>query len=115
MGSSSRRLLNQSTHSSVANSTASKTAPWSAPVDHLGLVEAVDRFGESVVVAIADAADRGLDAGLRQALGVSNADVLGGFKRSSQHLNEGGCDEHSKAPIGTVLDERRCRHQDGRR
>jgi putative transposase len=23
----------------------------------------------------------------------------GGFKRSSQHLNEGCCDEHSKAPI----------------
>jgi putative transposase len=23
----------------------------------------------------------------------------GGFKRSSQHLNEGGCDEPSKAPI----------------
>ncbi|MCK1661254.1 hypothetical protein IVA90_27540 [Bradyrhizobium sp. 151] len=23
----------------------------------------------------------------------------GGFKRSSQHLFEGGCDEHSKAPI----------------
>jgi hypothetical protein len=24
---------------------------------------------------------------------------LGGFKWSSQHLDEGGCDEHSKAPI----------------
>jgi hypothetical protein len=23
----------------------------------------------------------------------------GGFKRSSQHLNEGGCGEHAKAPI----------------
>ena len=26
----------------------------------------------------------------------------GGFKRSSQHLNEGGCDEHSKAAITPV-------------
>ena len=26
----------------------------------------------------------------------------GGFKRSSQHLNEGGCDEHSKASITPV-------------
>lgn len=48
IGSSCRRLLNQSTHSSAANSTASHEV---------------------------------------------------GFKRSSQHLNEGGCGEHSKAPI----------------
>jgi integrase len=33
--------LNQSTHLRVANSTASKFSPWSAPVDHLGLVETV--------------------------------------------------------------------------
>ena len=76
MGSSSRRLLNQSTHSSVANSTASNDAPRSAPMDDLGLVEAVDRFGEGVVVAVADAADRRLDAGLGQALGVFDRDVL---------------------------------------
>ena len=76
MGSRSRRLLNQSTHSSVANSTASKRPPWSAPMDDLGLVEAVDRLGESIVVAVADAADRRLDAGFRQALGVLDRDVL---------------------------------------
>jgi carbonic anhydrase len=29
----------------------------------------------------------------------TNCGMEGGFKRSSQHLNEGGCDEHSKAPI----------------
>jgi hypothetical protein len=33
-------------------------------VDHLGFVETVDRFGQSVVVAVADTADRWLDAGL---------------------------------------------------
>ena len=51
-------------------------APWSTSVDDLGLVETVDRFGEGIVVTVADATDRGLDAGLGQALGVSNADVL---------------------------------------
>jgi hypothetical protein len=33
-------------------------------VNDLGLVEAVDRFGERIVVGITDAADRRLDAGL---------------------------------------------------
>jgi len=54
-------------------------------MDDLGLVEAVDGFGESIVVRVADATHRRLDAGLGQALGVSDGDVLGGFKRSSQH------------------------------
>jgi putative transposase len=26
----------------------------------------------------------------------------GGFKRSSQHLDEGGCDEHSKTAFGSI-------------
>jgi hypothetical protein len=46
------------------------------PVNDLCLVEAVDRFGESIVVAVADAADGRLDTGLCKPLGVSNADVL---------------------------------------
>ena len=46
--------------------------PWPALMDYLGLVETVDRFGESIVVAVADAADRGFDARFRQALGVAN-------------------------------------------
>lgn len=29
---------------------------WSAPVDHLGLVESVDAFGQGVVVTVPDAA-----------------------------------------------------------
>jgi hypothetical protein len=28
--------------------------------------------------------------------------LQGGFKRSSQHPEGGGCDEHSKAPVGSV-------------
>ena len=31
-------------------------APWSASMDDLGLVEAVDRLGQGVVIAVADAA-----------------------------------------------------------
>jgi len=36
--------------------------PWSTPVDHLGPVETVDGFGESIVVGISDTADRRLHA-----------------------------------------------------
>lgn len=39
-----------------------EATPWPAPVDHLGLVEAVDSFGESIVIGISDAADRRLHA-----------------------------------------------------
>ena len=50
--------------------------PRSAAVDHLGLVKAVDRFGQGVVIAVADAAHRRLDASLRQALGILYGHVL---------------------------------------
>lgn len=53
-----------------------EAALGSAPVDHLGFVETVDRFGQSVVVAVADTADRRLDAGLGEALGVLDRQVL---------------------------------------
>jgi len=76
--------------------------PGAAPVDDLGLVETVDRFGQGIVVAIADAAHGGFKAGLGEALGIFDRDVLGEFKRSSQHLDEGGCDEHSKAAFGSI-------------
>ena len=45
-------------------------------VDHLGFVQAIDRLGQGIVVAVALAADGGFDAGLGQAFGVANADVL---------------------------------------
>ena len=50
--------------------------PWAAAMDHRGFVEAVDRLGESVVVAVADAADRRFDTGLGQALGVLDGHAL---------------------------------------
>ncbi len=76
IGSSRRRLLNQSTHSRVANSTASKRPPWTAPMDHLGLEQAVDRLGEGIVIGVAHAADRGLDAGLGEPVRVAQREVL---------------------------------------
>src|SRR5882757_7201493 len=45
-------------------------------MNDLGLVEAVDRLGEGVVVAVADAADGGLDAGFGWALSVADAHIL---------------------------------------
>ena len=53
-----------------------KVAPWSSPMNDLGLVKTVDRFGESIVVTIADASDRRLDARLRQPFGKANGHVL---------------------------------------
>ena len=50
--------------------------PGAAAPDDLRLVEPVDGLGESVVVGVADAADGSLDAGLREALGVSDRKVL---------------------------------------
>ena len=45
-------------------------------MDDLCFVEAVDRLGESVVVGVANAADRRLDPGLGQAFGVFDRNVL---------------------------------------
>jgi len=45
-------------------------APWSAAVDHFRLVKAIDRFRQSVVITVADAADRWLDAGFCEAFGI---------------------------------------------
>jgi hypothetical protein len=45
----------------------------------------------------------------------SDRGIQGGFKWSSQHLNEGGCDEHSKAAFGSVWAAAPCCHQVDRR
>jgi hypothetical protein len=45
-------------------------------MDDLGFVEAVNGLGESIVVAVADAADRGLDARRGKPLGIFDRDVL---------------------------------------
>src|SRR5690625_4429140 len=50
--------------------------PGSQVVDDLGLVEPDDRLGESIVVAVALAADRGSHAGLSEPLRVANREIL---------------------------------------
>ena len=45
-------------------------------MDDLGLEQPVNGFGERVVVAVADAADRGLDAGFGKAFSVLDREVL---------------------------------------
>src|SRR5208337_761089 len=44
--------------------------------DHFGLVESDDRFSQRVIVRVADAAHRRLDAGFGQSLGVANRQML---------------------------------------
>lgn len=53
-----------------------EASPWSAPMVDLGLVEAVDRLGQRVVVAVADTAHRRFNAGFGEALGVADAGIL---------------------------------------
>ena len=51
-------------------------------MNELGLVQAVDRLGQGVVVAVALAAHRRLDTGFGQAFAVPNRHVLPEFKQS---------------------------------
>ena len=44
-----------------------EAAPWSAPMDHLGLVEAIDGLGESIVVEGARVVKAGAGSLLRSA------------------------------------------------
>src|SRR4051794_13753103 len=53
-----------------------EATPGAAPMDHLGFVEAVDGFGEGVVVAVTDAANRRLDACRGKTLGILDREVL---------------------------------------
>ncbi len=50
--------------------------PWSTPMDQFGFEQPVDRLGEGIVVAVADAADGRLDTGLGEPLGVADRQVL---------------------------------------
>jgi hypothetical protein len=50
-----------------------EVAPWSSPMDDLGLVEAVDRFGQSVVITVANMSirnsERLAEAGIEASVG----------------------------------------------
>ena len=51
-------------------------APGPSPVDYLGLIESVDRFGERIVIAVADTADGGHEPGLGEPFGIFDRDIL---------------------------------------
>src|SRR4051812_11552534 len=53
-----------------------EAGPGAAPMDHLGFIEAVDGFGEGIVVAVTDAADRRLDARRGKPLGILDREIL---------------------------------------
>lgn len=57
-------------------------APWAAPLDQFGLEETDHALGERIIIGVADAADRGLDACFGEALleRMTDAVVLHGDK-----------------------------------
>src|SRR5215216_4935869 len=67
-------------------------APGPTPFDQFGVERPVDGLGERVIKAVPAAADRAGDAELGEPVGIANRQILGGFNRSSQHLDRGGAD-----------------------
>ena len=53
-----------------------RRSPGAAPMDDLGLIEVVDGLGQSVVIAVADAADRWFDPGFGEPFGVADREIL---------------------------------------
>src|SRR3546814_11714290 len=53
-----------------------KGSPRTSPVDHLGLVKAIDRLGQGVVITVANTPDRRLDPGLGEAHGIFDRHIL---------------------------------------
>ena len=83
----------------VLEERGSGLAPRGEPcsVLDLGFERAEEAFHRRVVQAVALTAHGGVDAVEPEQLAIVTANVLGGFKRSSQHLDEGGCDGQTKA------------------
>ena len=50
--------------------------PRTTTTDHFGLVQPDHRLGEGVVVRVADAPDRRINAGVCQAVGVTDREIL---------------------------------------
>jgi hypothetical protein len=70
--------------------------PRSTTMNLFGLEQPDYSLRQRVVVRVAGAAHRGLDASLGQPLRVPNRQVLGGFNRSSQHHTGRGCDDDTE-------------------
>ena len=70
------------------------------PIEQLALEGREEALAERVVVGIAHGTHRGPNAGLATAEPEGDRRVLGGFKRSSQHLTGRGCDDYTEAAFG---------------
>jgi hypothetical protein len=70
--------------------------------DQLGFLGLEEGLDHRVIITVPFPGHRDLDAELPQLGLILNRTILDGFKRSSQHPERGGCDEHSKAAIGSV-------------
>src|SRR3954470_4762036 len=68
----------------------------------LGLQAAKEALHGRVVVAVAAPAHRAAQAMAGQELLVLATGILGGFKRSSQHLDGGACDGYAETTFGSV-------------
>ncbi len=75
IGSSRRRLLNQSAHLRVAYSTCSTFLHGARFADQLGLVQAINRFAQRIVIAVANAPNRGGDTRLGQTVAVADRQI----------------------------------------
>ena len=51
-------------------------SPRSSAVNDLGLVKTIDGFGQGVVVAVANTADRGFNPGIFEPFGIGDRDIL---------------------------------------
>src|SRR4051794_29023482 len=71
-------------------------------MDPLRLERGKEALHGRVVQAIAASAHRWLDAMPLQYRPIRPSGVLGGIKRSSQHLDGGSCDGEAEAAIGSV-------------
>jgi len=79
---------------------SSSTPP--APIDQFDFERGEKTFRHCVVPAIAFTAHAALDAVDRELLLIFVAGVLGEFKRLSQQLGRGSCDDYAKAPFRSM-------------
>jgi hypothetical protein len=70
-------------------------------VQQLTLERGKEALRHRIIVCISHGAHRGHDARFAATLAERVARVLGGFKCSLQHFNDGGCDDISKTAVGS--------------
>src|SRR5260370_39573252 len=69
-------------------------------VQQLALARGEEALTEGIVVGVTHAPHGRPDAGLAAPEAKADGRILGEFKRSSQHLTRGGCDDDTEAVFG---------------